>query len=134
MHKSNTAIAIVLFLMFTLTLTALPLAKAHDPPWQIPTYAYIQAVPNPVGVGQAAHVYMWIDKIPNGASPTNNIRLHDYKLTITTPDGTTTTKTWATVEDTTSNQGYSFTPAQTGTLHSQVRFSRIDIHLHRFSL
>ena len=46
---------------------------------------------------------------------TNNYRFHNYKLIITAPDGEVTTKTWETVQDTTSNQGYSFTPDQVGT-------------------
>ncbi len=29
----------------------------------IPTYAYINASPNPIGVGQTAHVYMWLDAV-----------------------------------------------------------------------
>ncbi len=112
---SKIGVTILLCLMITSTFAASPLVVAHDPSWSIPTYAYIQAVPNPIGVGQSSQVYMWIDKIPNGALPTNNVRLHDYKLTITAPDGTITTQTWDTIEDLTSNQGYSFTPVQTGT-------------------
>lgn len=90
-------------------------AIAHTPSWQIPTHAYVQAVPNPVGVGQTAIVYMWIDQVMDGAVLGNDARFHNYKLVITAPDGTQTTKTFATVQDPTSNQGYSFAPTQVGT-------------------
>ena len=43
MAKNRTAFAIALFLMATITVTlvALPTANAHDPPWEIVTYAFI---------------------------------------------------------------------------------------------
>ena len=89
--------------------------NAHTPIWNITTHAYVQASPNPVGVGQTAIVYMWIDKVLPGAQPGNDIRVQNYQLTITAPDGTNTTQSWAVVQIPTSNQGYSFTPDQVGT-------------------
>jgi hypothetical protein len=100
---------------FAATATLYPTTSAHTPAWQIPTYAYVLVEPNPIGVGQTALVVMFLDKIPDGAGPTNDIRFHDYKLTITAPDGSVETKTWDIVYDTTSSQGYSFTPNQVGT-------------------
>ncbi len=104
------------------SILALPIANAHTPKWDIPTYAYVQPTPNPVGVGQTAHVYMWLDKVIGGADIHNDFRFHDYKLTITAPDGTTETKTWSIVWDTTSSQGYSFTPTQVGTYTLEFTF------------
>ena len=54
MTRSKTAIAIAFLLMFamTFTLVAVPLVDAHDPPLQIPTYAFINVAPSPVGAGQ----------------------------------------------------------------------------------
>jgi hypothetical protein len=106
---------VILTLSIGASLASLQPTNAHTPAWSIPTYAYIQAVPNPVGVGQAALVYMWIDKIADGAELGNNIRFQNYKLTITDPKGVVTTQTFATVQDPTSNQAYSFTPDQVGT-------------------
>jgi hypothetical protein len=98
-------------------------ASAHTPAWEIPTYAYIQAAVDPIQVGQTATVYMWVDKMVAGALMTGNtIRFHDYKLTITAPDGTTTTQTWETVDDTTSSQSYTFTPTQIGTYNFTFNF------------
>ena len=45
----------------------------------------------------------------------NNYRFHNYKLTITAPDGTNSTQTFETVTDTTSSQFVQYTPTQTGT-------------------
>jgi hypothetical protein len=114
--KGKTAIAIALFLMFAMafSLVALPAANAHTPPWEITTYAYINAAPNPVGVSQPVSVYMWLTNSPPGAAFNNDIRFHNYKLTITAPNGVVTTQTFATIIDTTSNQHTSFTPDQVG--------------------
>ena len=117
MTRNKIAAAIALFLMLTMgiSMVALPAASAHTPKWNIPTYAFVQPVPNPVGVGQSVHVFMWLDKVIAGALPTNEIRFHGYELTIKAPNGKTETKTWDIVWDSTSSQGYSFTPDQTGT-------------------
>jgi len=108
--------AIVLFLLFAMTVSlfALPTANAHTPPWTIVSYAYIVPAPNPVGVSQTVAIVMWIDTPLPGAAVTNDIRRHDYTLTITDPDGTTETKTWAVVDDTTSVQSYLYTPTKAG--------------------
>jgi hypothetical protein len=113
--KTATAIALFLLLTIAVTLVALPAVNAHTPPWQITTFAFVQAVPNPVGVGQSVLVYMFLDKIPDGAMLANDKRFHNYTLTITAPNGTHTTKVFPIVWDPTSNQAYSFTPDQVGT-------------------
>ena len=60
-------IAIILMLSISASLVLLPSANAHTPSWQIPTYAYIVAEPNPVGVGQSINVYMWLDALYGSA-------------------------------------------------------------------
>jgi outer membrane protein assembly factor BamB len=133
MSKNKITISISLLLMLTMaiSLVALPPVNAHDPAWQIPTYAYIVAEPSPVGVGQTVHVYMWLDPVygragggnaeigwnastASTALPANTYRFLNYKLTITDPDGHTTVHTIDKVWDTTSNQFYTFTPAVAG--------------------
>ncbi len=121
-NKKVSALVILLMLSMAASMMLVPSVSAHDPPWQIPTFAFVQAVINPIGVGQQAYVYMWIDKIPDGAAIANDIRLHDYKLTITAPDGTVTTANFPIVTDTTSNQGYAFTPTQVGTYTLKFEF------------
>jgi hypothetical protein len=116
-RSKATTIVIALFLMLTIaiSLVALPVANAHTPPWVIPTYAYILVAPDPVGVGQYVHIIMWLDKVMVGTAIGNDIRFHDYKLTITKPDGTTETQTWDVCWDPTSSQGYNYAPDQAGT-------------------
>jgi hypothetical protein len=122
MHFSKgktTAISIVAFLIVTMALAMvivpIPTARAHTPAWQIPTYAFVAAIPNPIGVGQRATVYIWLDKTYDAETLTNDYRFHNYQLTITVPDGSTNSTTFAYISDPTSNQGYTFTPTQVGT-------------------
>ena len=124
MQKKNLAILVsILILSFVASSLLLPIATAHSPPWQIPTFAYVQAVINPVGVGQNTYIYMWIDKtFGTDTALTNDWRFHNYKLTITAPDGTVEVKTWDVVWDTTSSQGYSFAPNQVGTYNLKFEF------------
>jgi outer membrane protein assembly factor BamB len=114
--NKSMATLIALFLMFAMTfsLVALPTANAHTPIWNIPTFAFINATPNPVGLGQNAFVVMWIDKAFPSAVAGNDVRPHDYTLTIIKPDGTTQTMNWPVVTDPTSSQYTSFTADQIG--------------------
>jgi hypothetical protein len=133
--KNKTAaimIAILMIISIGASTSLTPTAKAHTPSWQIPTYAYIVAEPSPIGVGQRIQIYMWLDTVYGAAGGTtaaigtnastvsaallaNSYRFHNYKLTITAPDGTNSTQTFATVQDTTSNQYATYVPSQTGT-------------------
>ena len=124
MQKNSLAILVsILILSIAASSLLLPSATAHSPPWQIPTFAYVQAVINPVGVGQNTYIYMWIDKtFGTDTALTNDWRFHNYKLTITAPDGTVEVKTWDVVWDTTSSQGYSFAPNQVGTYILKFEF------------
>ena len=58
----NKIAAITIALFFILSMTAslilIPNANAHTPAWQIPTYAYINVAPNPVGVNQSVSIDM----------------------------------------------------------------------------
>ena len=113
--STSTLIALVLILTMAIPLVALPTATAHDPQWKIISYAYIVAVPNPVGVGQKVSIVMWVDTPLPSAVVTNDIRRHNYKLTITAPDDTKDVMEWDVVTDTTSIQYTSYTPTEVGT-------------------
>jgi hypothetical protein len=113
--KATTAIVIFLITAIIATTVLIPLTNAHSPPWTIVSYAYLSAAPNPVGVGQTMDIVMWVDAPLVGATVANDIRRHDYSLTITKPDGTTETKNWPIVDDTTSIQFFQYTPDQLGT-------------------
>src|ERR1035438_41526 len=115
--KSKT-MAIMIALLLTTSMSAMLLLQptsAHTPAWNIPTYAYVNVSPDPVGVGQRASIDMWLSMVLPGAEFGNDIRWHNYQLTITAPDGTKTTETFADIADPTANQNYYFTPTQTGT-------------------
>ena len=53
--KSKT-LAILIAAILTISIGAstalIPNVSAHKPAWNIPTYAYINAAPNPIGIGQ----------------------------------------------------------------------------------
>ncbi len=55
----------------------------------IPTYAYINASPDPAGLGQTVTVAFWLQTPPPTASGPYGDRWQDMKLTVTKPDGTT---------------------------------------------
>jgi outer membrane protein assembly factor BamB len=107
-------IAAILTILIAIPIVSLPLTDAQTS-GQMASYAYLIVEPNPVGVGQTTYIAMMIDVPLPSATEANDIRRHDYQLTITAPDGKVTTKSWARVADTTGVQSTSFTPDQTGT-------------------
>jgi outer membrane protein assembly factor BamB len=116
MSKNKIAIAISLLLMLAMiaSLLALPAANAQEPR-EITSYCYLSVEPNPVGVGQITYISMWVDAVMPDANFDNDIRRHDYKLTITNPDGATAlSKSWSVVYDTTGVESTSFTPNEAG--------------------
>ena len=114
-NKLTASIAVFLLLTLAVTLVALPAANAHTPAWGIPTFAYVIAVPNPVGVGQTTTIYMFLGNLPfDGAALVNDYRFRNYKLTITAPDGTVQTQNWDYISDPTNSKYYPFTPTQVG--------------------
>ena len=120
--KTSIAIVILLTVSMAASMMLVPTTSAHDPEWDLTTNAYIAANPNPIGVGQSTLVYMWLNKVYDGAAIGNDNRFHNYKLTITAPNGEVTTQTFDTIQDTTSNQGYRFTPDQVGTYNLTFNF------------
>ena len=131
----NKTLVITIAILLTLSMSAsmmLVSTSAHSPVWQIPTQAFIVVAPDPIGVGQEVHVYMWLAEVFGAAGGTtaslgtngstasasllsNNYRFHNYKLTITDPDGTTSTQTFDIITDTTSSQFTKYTPTKVGT-------------------
>ncbi len=116
LKNKTITILMALFLTFSMTASMIltPTASAHTPPWTINAFAYVTAMPNPIGVGQPISVCMWVDEPMPGATATNGIRRAGYTLTITAPDGTTTTETFANITDPTGVQDYFYTPTQVG--------------------
>ena len=115
----NKTLATLIILLLTTSMFAIfffaPTSDAHSPAWKIPSFAYIVASPNPVGVNQKVAVVMWVDDALPSASVSNDVRRVGYKLTITDPDGNKETMSWPIIYDTTSIQYAQFTPDQIGT-------------------
>jgi hypothetical protein len=58
--------------------------RFHD---RVPTWAFLIAAPNPVGVGQYFNLIMMNPQVPNGALLGNDIR-YTFTLKVVKPDGT----------------------------------------------
>ena len=113
--RRKTTIAFVVMLTMAVTLVALP-AAAQEPPKK-KTYAYLGAVPNPVGRGQPVLLHVGItDYLRTVADGWEGL-----SVTIEKPDGTTET-----IEDirtdSTGGTGKTYTPDQTGTYYLQTHF------------
>jgi hypothetical protein len=120
-------IAVLLTISMATLLSQIPIASSHTPSQELTTNAYITALPDPIGLGQSTLIYMWLNRVygyypagePAGtinyAAVNNNYRFHNYKLTITDPNGENTTRTFDIIQDTTSSQAYTFTPTIVGT-------------------
>jgi len=113
-RTTATTIAILLALTVAASL-ALPVAKAHDPPWTVDAWCYAGVTPRTIGVNQEALIVFWINWVPPTVG--TDSRYGDrwiFYVNITAPDGSTETLgpfksdpvggSWAT-----------FTPTQVGT-------------------
>ncbi len=88
-NKSKiSAIPFVILLTFTATIVTLPIVNAHDPAWEVPTWAYISVSPNPIGVNQPALIVIWLNAYPPTASGANGDRWDGFTVEVTKPDGT----------------------------------------------
>lgn len=71
------AIAITIVLAFSMTASMILIPAVHAA-YDIPTYAYISAAPNPTGVGQGVEIIMWVQVIfGNNAEIPNNYRFSE---------------------------------------------------------
>jgi hypothetical protein len=90
-RNKTTATLLALFLVLTITATlvALPTANAHTPAWNIPTYAYVTASPNPWGIGSAEPLLLvfWLNVPPPTAAGTTGDRWRSFTIDITPPSG-----------------------------------------------
>ncbi len=117
-QKTKTKISIItLILTITISslLTALPIATAHTPAWDVPTHAFISVKPDPVGVNQLLNILVWLAEVMPGAAIGNDIRFHDYTLTITKPTGNTEEIVVDVCTDPTSSQWIGYYPDEVGT-------------------
>jgi hypothetical protein len=115
-HKTkNSVLAASLTIAFVLAFVAsLPIASAHTPSWQIPTFAFMSVTPNPVGVNQQVDIVMWISNVLPTASGAFGDRWQNFTITVIKPDSTTT-KLGPFTSDPISSGYTKYTPDQTGT-------------------
>ncbi len=109
--KQTTIIICILLLFSALSIILLPNVNAAT---QTQSWALLDVSPDPVGVGQKLTVIMFANPTFPNAAVTNDIRRHDYTLTITKPDGQTQSIKWDVIQDTGNGQVYIFTPDQVG--------------------
>ncbi|MCW4018842.1 MAG: PQQ-binding-like beta-propeller repeat protein [Candidatus Bathyarchaeota archaeon] len=109
-----TLTALFLMLMIASTLVALPNVNAHDPPQEVPTFAYITAAPSPVGVNQPVSLTFWLDKVPPTAAGFAGDRWTDMTIEVTKPDGSQETL-GPFISDPVGGGYALYTPDQTGT-------------------
>lgn len=83
------AVAItILMLTMTIPMLILQPATAHSPPYNIPTYAFINVAPNPAAIGQAVTVGFWlVQPCPTSSGPYGD-RWQNITLIVSHPDGT----------------------------------------------
>jgi outer membrane protein assembly factor BamB len=111
-----------LFIFSMMATTSIPLVNsALFPGVTIPVWAYLQVVPDTVGLGQTALMVMWIDNPPPTASGILGDRWINMKIEITRPDGSKETLGPFMSDDA---GGYTavYTPTQLGTYTAKMTF------------
>jgi hypothetical protein len=109
-----------LVLTIAVTLVALPVANAHTPPWDIPTWCYVNANNNPIGVGQSVVIVFWLNQYPFTRSGAYGDAWTFY-LDITAPDGTKETQGPIT-SDPVGSAWINYVPSQAGKYEFVARF------------
>jgi hypothetical protein len=108
-----TAIAFVLILTISAIFVALPIVSAHDPPWEVPTWAYMSVTNNPIGVNQEVGIIYWPNAVPPTAVGAYGDRFY-WTIEVTKPDGSI--DTLGPYESDPVGGGYAvYTPTEVGT-------------------
>jgi len=117
--KSKTATLVALFLMFAIaiSLVAIPIPTANAQTRRVTIYPYINAIPNPVRVGDEVLLHFGITIYT--AWPQSGWRR--LTITVTKPDNTTQSL-GPFDTDTTGGTGYVYVPTMEGTYYFQVHF------------
>jgi outer membrane protein assembly factor BamB len=89
MKKSNSKLVAIAVSMLCVLSILMAANAATFPGIKIPVWAYLEVVPDQVGVGQQALLVMWIDKPPPTANGILGDRWIGMTITITKPGGST---------------------------------------------
>ena len=117
-NKKLTTIALILLLTLSAAVMSISFTSAAVP---TPTYAFIAANPNPIGVNQPLQVSMWLADPPPTASGAEGDRWIGFTVTITKPDGSTETKGPFT-SDAVGGAYFTYYPTMTGTYTIQMHY------------
>ena len=112
--KIANAIALFLILSMTISIVALPTATAQG---NIQTYAYIGAVPNPIGVGQVTLLHVGVTLALQSVEQ----GWEGLSITITRPDGVVETMSGIRT-DSTGGTGRTYVPSMAGNYTIQGHF------------
>jgi hypothetical protein len=122
MQKNSKFLAVLVIALLLSSITILlDTSNAHSPPYNIPSYAYVEANPNPAGVGQLVNIGFWLGQPPPTAAGSYGDRWENMKIIITKPDGTTETLGPFTSDDT-GGTHTNYTPVTTGNYSIQFIF------------
>jgi hypothetical protein len=124
MNKTKTKISIAIAMILTLTMVASSIVEVLPVNAQsvqnMPSFYYVSAAPNPVGVGQNVIIVTWPAEIPPTTpsdyllgAPGNRQAWKGSTLDITSPDGTTETIALP-VSDPVGGNFHSYTPTMVG--------------------
>ena len=109
-------IALILVLTIATFVTFLPAVNAAD----VPTWSYITAIPDCVGVGQTTFITMWLDKVPPTAQGASGDRW-TFSVEVTKPDESKETLGPLT-SDPVGSAWIQYTPTNVGTYTFQMSF------------
>jgi outer membrane protein assembly factor BamB len=89
MKSKRLVFSIVALLLLTISAFSaiLPITNAHTPAWTIPTYAYVVASPDHIGVGQPIALVFWLNWVPPGSGGTGGDRWRNLTVEVTKPNG-----------------------------------------------
>ena len=86
-----TSIALIALLALSIVVVLAPNTSAHTPAIYLPQWAYINAFPSPVGVGQTISVFAWTANYPTTANGAYGDRWTNVTIIETKPDGSNVT-------------------------------------------
>jgi outer membrane protein assembly factor BamB len=121
-NKTVTIIISVLFMLSMLfSMTLMPNANAHTPPWNYAVNAYISVAPATTGINQAVLVDFFVDWLPPGDTLLGGGKWTGLTVTVTLPD-----KTQATlgpfITDATGGWYTTYTPTELGNYSFVLNF------------
>ena len=89
--QTGFTVALIAILAISASLAGITSISAHTPAWNIPTYSYVSAAPDVIGVGQQVEIVWWNGLAPPTANGAYGDRWQGVMINIVKPDGTNTT-------------------------------------------